>query len=386
MHPQSAFDQQISGCHRTVERVNPIEFGEWDSRLAEHPHATVFHTAAWARVLAETYRLKPCFFLLRDDSGAFQGLLPCMSSGSRWRGYRCVSLPFTDACPPLLPDEDQTATPSTLGCLRTIPEEPCGSLDRLASNQPLLAAALRHAESIGARYLELRDSAVWTRPFLPSVSFHGHEVPLFSDEESQLARCSPAMRRGLRKGIRSHLSLKEGREWTDMEAYYALHCQTRRRHGIPPQPLEFFRNIHRAIVSKGNGFVVLASVGGSTIAGAVFLTFGKHALYKFGASVETHLHLRPNNAVLWHGIRTCAQAGFSHLDLGRTSLDNEGLRRFKLALGGEERLIHCVRHDVRLGHIVATPDRAHGWHNRIFRLLPLTVNRALGEVLYRLEA
>jgi len=57
-----------------------------------------------------------------------------------------------------------------------------------------------------------------------------------------------------------------------------------------------------------------------------------------------------------------------------------------LGLGGEERLIQYVHQDVRSGSIVVTPDRAQGWHNRIFRRLPSPVSRALGALLYRFVA
>lgn len=364
-----------------VDIVNPLALPAWDSLVARHSDATVFHTAAWARTLVETYGFVPSY-LAQREKGELLALLPLMQAGSvPWR-RRCIALPFTDNCPPLLAtppnDAPSDAPPAVLGT--------GGSLEEVALADPLLASALRLARSSGSRTLELRDCEVWTRTLTPSVVFRGHIVPLHASEEAQLERCSPSMRRALRKAGRSPLHLKEGRDLADVKVYYSLHCQTRRRHGLPPQPFAFFRNIHRHLVAKGLGFVLLAMDGTTAVAGAVFLGFGRNALYKFGASLETHLELRPNNLVLWQGIRRCAELGFSALDLGRTSLDNEGLRRFKLGLGGEERLIHYVRQDVRSGCIVVTPDRAQGWHNRVFRVLPLPISRAIGAVMYRFAA
>lgn len=364
-----------------VEILDPTALPEWDSVLAGHPNATIFHTAAWASTLADTYGFRPQYLVQRQEN-QFAGLLALMRTGTRWTGHRYVSLPFTDTCPPLLPRE-RIAEGHSL----PQPESPAGgSLRQVAPSEPLLSSALHLAESSASKSVELRDCGVWTKHLQPSVTFHGHIIPLLDSEEAQLQCCSSAMRRGLRKAECGPLRLKEGRELSDVEAYYSLHCRTRRRHGLPPQPFAFFRNIQRHVLQKGLGFVLLALDGDCPIAGAVFFGFGKHALYKFGASTETHLALRPNNLVLWNGIRRCAELGFSTLDLGRTSLDNEGLRRFKLGLGGEERMIQYVHQDVRSGCIVATPDRAQGLHNHIFRRLPGPVSRAVGALLYRFAA
>jgi hypothetical protein len=71
------------------------------------------------------------------------------------------------------------------------------------------------------------------------------------------------------------------------------------------------------------------------------------------------------------------------LHLGRTSLANAGLRRFKLAWGAREQIIEYVRYDLKLRAFVAGKDDAFGWHNRVFRLLPIGVLRLIGTLLYR---
>ena len=47
----------------------------------------------------------------------------------------------------------------------------------------------------------------------------------------------------------------------------------------------------------------------------------------------TFQNLRPNNLVMWEGIKSLMQRGADTLHLGRTSMENEGLRRFKLSRG-----------------------------------------------------
>ncbi len=56
-------------------------------------------------------------------------------------------------------------------------------------------------------------------------------------------------------------------------------------------------------------------------------------------------------------------------DLGKTSLANEGLRRFKLNLGAAERLIEYVKFDLRENRFMVETDGVAGWHNRVFRVV-----------------
>ena len=161
-------------------------------------------------------------------------------------------------------------------------------------------------------------------------------------------RFAGSVRRAIRKAERSDLDV---RGEPDLEEaileFYRLHVRTRRRHGLPPQPKSFFLNIHDEIIKPGSGFVVLAKRRSIPVAAAVFLHTGKKAVYKFGASDERHQDLRGNNLVMWEAIQFLAQNGFDTLHLGRTSFENEGLRRFKLAWGTVEETINYFRFDTR---------------------------------------
>ena len=102
-----------------------------------------------------------------------------------------------------------------------------------------------------------------------------------------------------------------------MESYYRLHCQTRRRHGLPPQPFKLFAAIQEHVLAPGLGCVITALDRARPIAAAVFMQFGGKALYKFGASDFKYQHLRGNNLVMWEAIRWFASRGCSRLHFGR---------------------------------------------------------------------
>jgi hypothetical protein len=164
--------------------------------------------------------------------------------------------------------------------------------------------------------------------------------------------------------------------------FYQLHVQTRRSHGLPPQPASFFLNIHEHIIKPGLGFIVLARYGYRAIAAAIFFRFGKNALYKYGASDKRFQEFRANNLVIWHGIQVSACAGAEKLHFGRTDCENDGLRRFKLSWNTEEETIDYFRIDP-LGRESLTPARHDsGFHKKIFGRLPLALNRLAGSMIY----
>ena len=86
-----------------VRFVDPCSETDWDPMVISHPGHTFFHSAAWAKVLVETYGFLPCYPALFDGS-RLQALLPMMEASSWLNGRRGVSLPFTDECAPLVTD------------------------------------------------------------------------------------------------------------------------------------------------------------------------------------------------------------------------------------------------------------------------------------------
>ncbi len=81
---------------------------------------------------------------------------------------------------------------------------------------------------------------------------------------------------------------------------------------------------------------------------------------------------------MWEGMKWCARQGCASLHLGRTSLANEGLRRFKSGWGAQESKIDYFNYDLRRDAFVVDSDRANGWYNRMFGILPCIFSRLLG--------
>jgi len=335
--------------------VNPLAEDKWDESISAHPGATFFHTTAWARVLHGTYGHTPVYFTNRwcDPSGS---LLPVMEVNSVWLGRRGVSLPFADRCAPL------SANPEDA--------------------EELFNQALEYGRARGWRSFETRGGVGLGRGSAASVAYFGHTLDLAGGEKHLFDSMDSAVRRSIRKAEASSLSVEWSSEPLAMQEYYSLHCRTRRRHGLPPQPYSFFDAILRHVLKPGHGSTVLARKGGRLAAGAIFFQHGAGAIYKFGASDVAYHEHRPNNLILWEAIKYYAGRGCGVLDLGRTSLGNDGLRRFKLGFGAsEERLEYC-RFDYEKGRFMSGTDRSETWLNNLFGMLPVPALRLVGAWVY----
>lgn len=335
--------------------VNPLATPAWDEWVMAWPAATVFHTSAWSAVLADTYAFQASGLMCPEQSGR-RALLPVMECSSLITGRRGVVLPFSDHLAPLAEND--------------------------VESRALFEAAIAMGRARRWRSLEIRGGFEELGREDASSTFWRHTLDLSPGEQTLFARFDGSVRQAIRKAARAGVEVRRESSWEAVAAFYGLHCQTRRSHGLPPQPIRFFQNIHRHLIARGAGWVFAAHHGGRPIAASLFLHTGRNALYKFGASDREYLELRANNAVMWEAIRHYVRQGFASLDLGRTSIGQEGLRRFKQGWATVETMIAYRKYDLRRNGLVAGRDHSSGWHAALFRHLPVPVLRWLGERLY----
>jgi hypothetical protein len=332
--------------------IDPANSSGWNARCLAHPDASVFHSAEWARVLLETYRWKP-FYLETGDSQ-----LPLVEAASCLSGRRGISLPFSDFSPALGADK--------------------------ARAQALFTEAVRIGRSRNWKYLELRGGIENYDGVVPSEQFYAHELDLTPGPDRLFAALDPSVRRAIRKAEQHGVTVTLSTDNETLLAFWRLHNKTRRKHGVPPQPFRFMRNIHEFLLQKGLGFIALAKHQGQPVAASMFLVFGKRAVFKFGASDPASQNLRGANAAFWAATKHCAEQGFSNLHFGRTDMCNAGLRRFKLGWGAGESLLSYCRYDLRKNSFVTLgAQNSSGIATRVFRRLPEPVLRLLGNILYR---
>jgi hypothetical protein len=334
-----------------TQTVDPCGDGRWDEFVRNHPAATIFHTSAWAAVLRDTYGHRPAY-QLSESSGKCVGGACLLEVRSFLSGKRGVGLPFTDEC-------------------AVLAEEGSGF-------GHFWEKAIELAKKKGWRSVEFRGVPPGMSP---SVEFLTHNLGLGESAEMFAGIASP-VRTAIRKAEKAGITIEIETTSQAIEQYYALHCLTRRKHGAPPQPFRFFANIYEHLIRRGLGFVVLAQHESRAVAGAVFFHFGGRAVYKFGASDPRRANLRPNNLVMWSAIVHLAQIGCKTLNFGRTSLSNDGLRRFKLGWGAEEKRLGYIHFDCGEEKIARIVDRSSGAHTALFSRMPVFLLKQAGAALY----
>lgn len=348
-----------------LNTLNPLTDAEWDSRLAGFPHAGVFHTRGWASTLQAAYNLAP--YYLADNPATPRWILPVMEVPTLWGGRKGISLPFTDACEPVSRADGE------------------GDQEVIAASTPPAAIPfsdlLDFARSRRWGSIELRGGSPPPEA-VPSMTYFVHSLCLEAPSAALFQGFPAATRRAIRKAEKNGVAVTGSADLDALEAYYEMHCRTRRRHGAPPQPIRFFRSMWDSLIRAGQGIVFTAWIHARPIAAAVFLWFRSHAVFKFGASDPADQDKRPNNLVFWHAIQWLRDHGCSDLHLGRTSLHHHGLVRFKRGWNVEEKIQNYYRYDLRRQTWQTDRDPTDGWYTEIFRRLPLPVTRAAGNFLY----
>ena len=333
--------------------IDSFEDSMYDDRLARSPGAHIFHTSAWGRVLSLSYGYSPVY-LSQITKNEFSFLLPLMSVDSMLTGHRGVSLPFTDFCEPIVKSE----TISLKDLLETIPHRRW-------------------------RYIEFRGTESLAGESTPYCRYLRHAVNLTLGRDGLYKRIRGNVRRNITRAGKSGISVKVDHSTEAMESFYRLNCLTRKRHGLPPQPVKFFHHLQREIISRHLGTLILAMYRRRAIAGAVYLHFNKKVVYKYGASDYHYQAMRPNNLIMWTALDRFSANGFHTLDLGRTETDQEGLRRFKLAWGAHEVPLSYFRYDLRSRAWCPPKPRSRNRTASLFRLLPVNLLQTCGALLYK---
>jgi len=131
------------------------------------------------------------------------------------------------------------------------------------------------------------------------------------------------------------------------------------------------------------GFVSLAKIKEQTVAGAIYLKFGKKAVSKYSASYPQYLYSRANYLVRWESIKYCLDQNCEELNFGSIEPSNEGLRRYKTGWGADESTIKIYRYDLNKGDYIPINTKVTGFHNKIFNKTPIPLLKIFSSIFYK---
>ena len=344
---------------RTLQ-LDPLSDSRWLTFIGSADGASVFQHPAWLGLVGNRYRYPMTALCVTGDDGAILAGIPLARVSSRLTGRRLVAVPFSDVCPPAYA---------------------AGRADVRETATRELSQALADAHTGTGLDVEVR----WRMQEVPGAhvaeQFLVHRLALERDADAVLARASKSqVRRAISKATRAGVVATASTDRAGLSVFYALHEQTRRRQLVPVQPRDFILRFEE-LFRRGLGFVMISRHEGRPIAAAVFLTYGGTLTYKYGASDDEFLGLRPNHVLFAEAIRRGCASGLRELDFGRTDPENEGLARFKRSWGAvEEQLAYTY---------VArrAPKDGAGLAERIveeaIRRGPPSTGRVIGTALYR---
>ena len=354
--------RSVETCPRAVYQIQPLQDPRWAELVNRHPRSSAFHTVAWLKALHRTYGYEPTAYTTSPPGTCLKNGLVFCRVASWITGRRIISLPFSDHCEPLV--------------------------DNSADEHVLASALEQTLRQEKLRYVEVRAE----RPFAGANSLRYstqslcfHQLDLRPDLNTLFASChKSSTQRKILRAKREGLIYEAGRSQELLDAFWDLLLITRRRHGLPPQPKSWFRNL---IDCFGEALQVrVASKEKRPVAAILTLRHKDILIFKYGGSDTSFNSLGGTQLLFWRSIEEAKREGLRVFDLGRTDCENAGLITFKDRWGStRSTLVYSRFSDLPLSG--SAGQIGTQWSARIARLvvhrLPGCILRMAGSVLYR---
>jgi CelD/BcsL family acetyltransferase involved in cellulose biosynthesis len=286
-------------------QIHPASDPRWAQLVANHPRASLFHDPRWLRALEAAYGYRPLVLTTTPAGMPLRNGIVFCEINSVLTGRRLVSLPFSDHCEPLTSEPDD--------------------LD------PLLLEAEQEVDAGRYRRFEIRP--VFYRPgkgtrLCEDHAFAIHWLNLrLPIETIYRGFHKDCIQRKIRRAERENLQYEDGNSEELLQKFLRLMTMTRRRHGLPPQPLRWFRALMAAF---GKDLKIrIASKDGVPVASILTISHRRTMVYKYGCSDQTANRFGGTPMLFWRTIQEAKENDQDQLDMGRSDADDEGLITFK---------------------------------------------------------
>lgn len=341
----------------SIFELDPLHDARWKALVEWHPQSSIFHRSEWLHALQSAYGYKPAAVTTCHPEKPLTNALVFCRIRSHLTGNRFVALPFSDHC-------DTLATSS----------EECS----------LLSGSIEaKVDGNYWKYLELRPAS--PMPGLQNATLTGmkyilHRLDLrCSENELYRGLHKDCVQRKIRRAERESLRYLEGSSDLLLDKFYTLFVGTRRRHGLPPQPLRWFRSLTKSF--GDNLKIRVALKGDLPIASIITLSHRKTMTFKYGCSDARFNNLGGTVLLLWQAIREARAEGFEEFDMGRSDPDNAGLVAFKDHWGANRSTLTYYRYPA--SPAIPGLDRAVKTARRLMAYAPPVSLKILGNLLYR---
>lgn len=347
----------VAKVKRPAFELDPLSDPRWKIFVDAHPDASVFHTIEWLQALKSCYGYAPVALTFSPPGSALTSGLVLCEVRSPLTGNRLVSLPFSDHCEPLVGSPEELDS-----FLLDLTERVQRNRYKYFELRPLLRS-----------FDERKDIGVCQNYQFHRLDLRPSEQKLFKNFHKD------CIQRKIRRAEREGLRYEEGTSEALLQHFYKLMISTRRRQGLPPQPLKWFRSVVSCM--KQNSQIRVAYKGDIPIASIFTLTTKTTLLYKYGCNDFRYNNLGGTVLLLWNAIQQAKANGLEELDMGRSDVANTGLITFKEHWGAERSAINYWRFPVQAAS--ENPERLVKYAKKLISIAPDQALSLLGNLLYR---
>jgi serine/alanine adding enzyme len=287
----------------------------WQRYVEEHADCSNYHRWGWKQVIEDSFNW-PTFYLLAEEGGQIQGILPLAWQKSWVFGSFLTSLPFLNAGGVIADSE--------------------GTRDALITEAIALAKKLR------VNYLELRqrmDRQVDSQLDLPIKT---HKIalvrPIGPDEEKMFAALPHKVRTDIRKAINSKLTADFGGEEL-LDDFYAVFVRNMRDLGTPVYDRKLFLVILRRF--PGDNHICIVRHQGKAVAASFLMGYRGVLEAGWSSSLYDYSAMKPNMFLYWKILCFAGERGYQLFDFGRSSIGS-GTHKFKKQWNTQEVPLHWV--------------------------------------------
>lgn len=291
--------------------VDPVRDERWKQLLNRY-ESDVFHSPAWLSVLEKSYGFKTEALVLMNEKGeAYAGFAYCLIEDIFAK--RIVSLPFSDFLDPLVDSKESWEI----------------LLDELLAEDLTTRFRVLHSDiALQDSRLEQVGRAKW------------HCTDTTRSEEEMWAGLEGSAKRAIKKARRENIQVTALQEKAELIKFFNLHLGVRKRkYDLLAQPYSFFEAIWDEFMAQGKGQILIASTDTQVIGSIVLLEWADKMYYKLSATDSAYLNLRPNDLLIWEGLKEAHAKGMRYFDFGISDWEQEGLIRYKRKFATQEKTV-----------------------------------------------
>lgn len=293
----------------SINLIENSQLAAWDAYVDRHPHACVYHRAAFKTIIEQAFGHTTHYLAARDAAGNICGILPAIHLRSALFGSYFVSVPFFNYG-------------GALG-------------DNSAIEAALMDQLQLRADNAGADHVEYRDTH--SRPGLPQkteknallLHLPGSTERLWEDIGSKV-------RAQIKKAESFGLDFRAGGSEL-LDDFYNVFAINMRDLGTPVYGKDFFRHIlhHNDLAS----ILCVVYESGRPVSCAFLLGYRDTLEIPWASTVRAANRSNANMFLYWNVLSLAIIRGYRFFDFGRSSKD-AGTFKFKLQWGAQPRQLY----------------------------------------------